>query len=441
MEIYIGERMSGKRIKLNRFVAGPSLKQMHATILSGDSMSSTPTVEVNTAVYVMGQNGNLLTESITADSSIYNVSYFERNYSVMHPNLVDYGIDLEVKPTDSYIMDMIQFGNYAFNLTNETSLGNKYDLLTNPTFGNQWFYRESREDSFINDAYYQEPHELAIYPSTGDLSGQLANGSDELSGVKSVINDISFNLSQETPDIVYGYVSEGQIFLYVKDQNTNSNTVYSLSGGLKNSLPFAYLMEQPLMHGINFGRDGIVYGYISGDITEEILDSNKFVYTPLISGDIEQTLYSPYANDEDEFEIYYNPFKLKNMYNYNWNCEYDRSREMLIGARDYLKVGKSQESLWLSYRYYRELPTHIQNFELIERVGGLYKYRPFEGHKSNIYSIRINNSGLNDDLSNNEEQLKIQHNLREIVEDTVRNVVKKIAPSSTQLWQIQWIGN
>ena len=417
-----------KRIKLNRMVAGPALKQMYGTILSGDSIPST---EIWSDVYIMGQDGNIETEPVTADSSIYNVGFFERNYSVRHPNLVEYGVDLEVKPTESDIMDMVQFGNFAFNLTNETSLGNRYDLLTTPTIGNQWYYSDDGINTYFVDDYYQEPHELAIYPSTGDL-GQLADGSDALSGVKYVVNNIAFNLSQETPDIVYGYLSGEQIIVYVKDQITNSNVVYSLSGGLNHSLPFAYLMEQPLTHSINFGRWGIVYGETSG--------SSAYAFTPLISSGVEQTLYSPYADSDDDFAIYYNPFKLKNMYNYNWNTEYFRPRLELTGARDYLKVGNTQETLWLSYRYYREDLTRVQEFELVERVGGLYKYRGFEGHKSNIYSIRINNSGLNEDLNNSSEQLEIQTNLREIIEDTVRNVVKKIAPASTQLWKIEWQG-
>ena len=94
----------------------------------------------------------------------------------------------------------------------------------------------------------------------------------------------------------------------------------------------------------------------------------------------------------------------------------------------------------MSYKYYREIPTTIQEFELVERIGGLYKYRPIEGHKSNIYSIRIFNSGLNEDMNNTPEQKEVQNKLKEIINETVRTVVKKIAPSSTQLWKIEWIG-
>lgn len=400
-----------KRIKLERLIAGPSVKEMYGSILTG---SVIPNTKIWSDVYVMGQQGNLLTSTtpITADSTLYNVGFFDREYSIKNPDLIDNGVELAVRPTDSDIVDMIQFGNYAFNLTNETTMGNRYALQTNP------------EDPY----YYLEPHEIAVYPTTADLSGELADGSDSLSGVATVISNISFNITPETPDIIYGIISGSSLVVYVKDLSGNSNTVYSLSGGIPNSLPFAYLMEQPLQYSINFGREGLVYGGVSG--------SDYFAYTPLVSSGTDD-LYSPYANGDDSFNIYYNPFKLKNMYNYNWNTEYNITQEELTGTRDYLKVGKSQEHLWLSYRYYREIPSSVQEFELIERIGGLYKYRPIEGHKSNIYSIRIFNSGLNEDLNNSE----IQANLREIIEETVSNVVKKIAPASTQLWKIEWSGN
>ena len=417
-------RVIKKRMKLNRMIAGPSVKEIYGTVFEGntedDGISIIPgalSSEVWKDVYVAGQQGNILTSpSVTADSTLYNVGFFNRNYSVRHPDLVLNGVEIGVKPTNSDIMDIIQFGDYAFNMTNETTMGTSYSLSTN----------------WAPYSYTLDKHEIAIYPTTGDLSGQLANGSDALSGVKSTISNISFNITQERPDMVYGYLVGNQIVLYVKDFISGSNTVYSPSGGIPNSLPFTYLLEQPLMHSISFGREGMVYGGVSG--------LGEFAYTPIISAGIDQTLYSPYAEEDEGFKIYYNPFKLKNMYNYNWNCEYDINRKMMTGIRDYLKVGRTQEHLWLSYKYYRETTSKVQEFDLVERVGGLYKYKQVEGHKSNIYSLRIFNSGLNEDLNNDDQQKEVQQNLRDIIEETVQNVVKKIAPASTQLWKIDWIG-
>ena len=425
METYYGEFIMAKRMKLKRIVAGESTKQIYGTILSGSNINNI-NLEIWSDVYIAGQEGNLFstTQPLTADETLYNVGYFDRQYSIQNPN-INNGCDLKVNPTDSDIMDMIQFGDYAFNLTNETSLGTEYNLMTTQTIGNSWYYN-------THDEVYKEPHEIAIYPTTGDLSGQLADGSDELSGVAQTIKYLPFNITPERPDIVFGYMSGGELFVYVKDLSANSDTVYSLSGGLLNSLPFTYLMEQSLNNSLTFGRDGFAYGGVSG--------SNLFVYSPLVSGGTADEVYSPYPEDANKFEIYYNPFKLKNMYNYNWNCEYDAEIDEMKGARDYLKVGKSQEHLWLSYKYYRDYPTSVQEFELVERVGGLYKYRPIEGHKSNIYSIRIFNSGLNEGLDNTDEQKVIQTNLRNIIDTTIRNVVKKIAPSSTQLWKVDWVG-
>ena len=297
MEIYHGEYVMAKRMKLNRLVAGESVKEIYGTVLSGSDFLHI-TQEVWSDIYVAGQQGNLFSsQPVTADSTLYNVGFFDRQYSIQNPDIVDNGCDLEVNPTDSDIMDIIQFGDYAFNLTNETSLGTEYNVMTTPTIINAWYYNN-------HDEVYREPHEIAVYPSTGMLSGQLADGSNELSGVYKTIKYLPFNITPERPDIVFGIVSGSTLTVYVKDLSANSDTVYSLSAGILNSLPFSYLMEQPLNNNLNFGRDGFAYGDLSG--------TELFLYSPLLSGTTD-TVYSPYPEDINEFEIYYNPFKLKNM--------------------------------------------------------------------------------------------------------------------------------
>jgi hypothetical protein len=189
-------------------------------------------------------------------------------------------------------------------------------------------------------------------------------------------------------------------------------------------------MEQPLNYSVKFNRAGLVYGDITGDIT--------VVYTPpsaTLTGT--NDLYSPYANEDDPNKIYVNPFQLKNMYDYNWQNRVDHNRQVITGIREYVRVGKTQNTIWLAYKYYVEgITPNVQSYELVERVKGLYKFRANDGHKSNIYSIRIKNSGLNELLTNSYVKTKI----RDIIEETVHTAVKKIAPSNTQLWKIMWEG-
>lgn len=378
-----------KRFKLNKYVAGVGMKEIHGSILSG---SITPNTFVKSDMYILGLKGVILTNPIiSADSTIYNIGLFEREYSVNNPDIYSNGSDLEVRATDADIIDTIQFGDFCFNLSNNTSEGTRYTLAENTS------------------SYYTEPHEVVTYtPGTSGDSIDL------------IINKINFNITDE--NLVYGLISGDNIILYVKD-NTNYE-VYSIPNR-PGSLPFNYLLEQPLLYNSKFAREGLVYGVLSG-IT-------GIAYTPFNSSNI---LYSPYADDVQENIIYMNPFRLKNMYNNNWQIEINRSDNSLSGMRNYTACGNTQNTIWLSYNYVREQYNVLQLYELVERIRGLYKYKGFEGHKSNIYSIRINNSGLNQSMTNDTVKTK----LREIIEQTVLNVVKKIAPAHTQLLDIQYTG-
>lgn len=57
-------------------------------------------------------------------------------------------------------------------------------------------------------------------------------------------------------------------------------------------------------------------------------------------------------------------------------------------------------------------------------------------HKSNIYSIRITDSGLNERIVD----LETRQTVQDSINTTIREMVKKAAPVDTQLWQIIWEG-
>ena len=209
----------------------------------------------------------------------------------------------------------------------------------------------------------------------------------------------------------------------------------NISGTLSaNPIQFNYMMEQPLTVPIYFPPAPKVFGYVDNPtssnfepITCYVLDLNTVLSASLISPDADYI-----SKGETE---YYNPFKLKNMYNYNWNMEITRP-DTLYGVRSYFKVGTCADKLWMSYKYYREIPTIVQEFENAERVAGLYKLVPYEGHKSNIYSLRVFNSGLNESISD----ITIRSDIQNIVEKSFIKAVKKMGMSSTQLWYIDWLG-
>lgn len=390
--------MAYKRLKLTRYIAGQACKQIMASVISGSTFSDA--IETRTDKYILGWKGNLVSDitAITSDGVIYNEGFFDRQYSVNHPDLYLSGYNQEVEPTASDIIDMVQFGDYSFNLTYPTAFGTSYATMMTPTV-TEW---------------YREPHDVVIYQPSAALSAT--------SEIQHVVNKINFNITTESPDLLYGIISGNTLIAYVPNVTLSGNTVYAATGIVEGSLPFNYLFEQPLNFNMRFSPFDLAYGIISEDT----------IYST--SANI---VYSPSANNDDDINrIYYNPFKLKNMYNYNWNTEVNLIDPTTInGMRVYLKVGKCGEQMWLTYKYYRETADPLQEYESAERVYGLYKLIPFEGHKSNIYSIRVYNSGLNDAINN----ITIKNKIKAIVEKSIIKAVKKIAPSNTQFWYIDWV--
>jgi len=398
-----------KRFKLNKYTAGPGTKQAMGTILSGnasDLMLSALPLTTN-SLYIAGWSGVISDgATITADTYLYAAELFGRRYSEENPDIVTDGVGLDMLPTDSPIQDIIQFGNYAFSLTDETISGTSYALETTPD----------------DDNWLTEPHQIVTY-----VSG-------EPGVIDKVIGNVNSGLIETST--AYGFWNGTEFELYVQ---TIDGPVYSYDADEedKKSLPFAYLMEQPLNTSVHFQSLKAAYG-ISGD-------AEMIMYTPQPGSGLDKwtpdsrinAFYSNEPLDPDDVnKIYFNPFKLKNMYNYNWNSEYNVDTEYLTAIRNYNKVGKSQQSIWLSYKYIREVGTIVQEFDLVERIKGLYKYRPKANHKSNIYSIEIADSGLNDAM----EDGAIKTKLRELVEHSIHKAVKKIAPASTQLWKIEYTG-
>tara|TARA_A100001011_G_scaffold318961_1_gene338871 strand:+ start:280 stop:3348 length:3069 start_codon:yes stop_codon:yes gene_type:complete len=76
-------------------------------------------------------------------------------------------------------------------------------------------------------------------------------------------------------------------------------------------------------------------------------------------------------------------------------------------------------------------------YDLAERIDGFYRYQTIPLHKSNLFSIRINNSRLNiDDTLSEDEKVKI----RKSVTNVVKDIVDKIKPVHTQLLNVEFTG-
>ena len=387
-----------KRFKLKKYCTGTAVKEFIGSINDVDTLEEI----ASDGLYVAGWKGNPKPdEMIYNDGWIYHEFVFDRRYRPQNPDIVEGGAGLDMKPPEGPVIDFQQFGDVCFNLTEETRVGTSFAKQTTP--------------SIPFEDYCCKKHEVVSYKP------------DEFGEVDLIFDKLSFNFGVD--NIVFGSVIDGELQIYM-DTVSEGGLVYSLNNDDIPGLPFAYLMEQPLNIPMNITDPKRVYGR---DGLPEI------VYSPNPgTGEDDNIVYTPDADIDDDIDkIYFNPFKLKNMYNYNWNMQVNRDNKELTGIRDYQKVGAAQGNLWLSYKYYGEDQYLIQNYNLVERIKGFYKYKSRANHKSNIYSIKIINSGLNNAMPDGPEK----EALRQLVYNSVKNAVKKIAPASTQLWKIEYVGD
>jgi hypothetical protein len=387
-----------KRFKLNKYVSSHATKQTMGTLFSGsasDIFSSNATKLTDSGLYIAGWFGTISHNStISADSYLYTEGLFDRRYSEENSDIVTNGVDLDVLPTASPIIDMIQFGDFAFDLTKETIDGTSYATRTTPEPSN----------------WVTEKQQLVTY-----VPGDPGT-------IDKIITNFDFQLANDT---YYGFLSGSDFSFFADPSGCLANEV---NPTYSTSLPFSFLFEQPLNSSVIFQSMQIAYGSPLGG-------NDYIMYTPLPNLS-HPPFYSTRLDDDDVNKIYFNPFKLKNMYNYNWNCEYNRSTLFLTGVRNYKKVGQTQNTVWLSYKYIRENSTIVQGFELVERIKGLFKYKTLANHKSNIFSLELRDSGLNESM----EDGPIKDKMRELIQQSILKAVKKIAPASTQLWKIIYTG-
>lgn len=109
------------------------------------------------------------------------------------------------------------------------------------------------------------------------------------------------------------------------------------------------------------------------------------------------------------------------------NCDYNIIPNELSNARAFIthKNNESQQT----YPYQK-----VESYNPVKSGYATY-------HKSNLFSIKIKNSGLNDAAAKNytEEQMKIASNLKKSIQNAMKKLVDSIAPANTQLFDTYFI--
>lgn len=185
--------------------------------------------------------------------------------------------------------------------------------------------------------------------------------------------------------------------------------------------------------------------------------------------------------DFDEGRLYGNSFKCKNP----WNLSYDISAKIedstftdvsgneilsqearIEDVRSYVDMRIGAGKPWLAYKVQnsysgsREITkTNNNNFaedlvtpvgvslsgsktdgvfayDHIERIAGIKRNIGSNSHKSNIFSVRIKDSGLNNSIDDETIRAQTQDGLDKVI----REVIERIKPAHTSLWKIDWQG-
>jgi len=172
----------------------------------------------------------------------------------------------------------------------------------------------------------------------------------------------------------------------------------------------------------------------------------------------------------DEGIMYMDAFELQNYADYKYDTDgfindVTNAPEITVqlsGCRDYDRVGTNETIIWVSYtvgtNYGNQdalttfpilsstqqsvLMTETTSttggaydYEYVERVAGVNKFGTND-HKSNIYSVEIKDSNLNESITDPD----LRRQVHMIVERAIREFAKKAAPAHTQLWKIVWKG-
>lgn len=265
-----------------------------------------------------------------------------------------------------------------------------------------------------------------------------------------------------------GFVEEQlSIMLHDKDTMANSNypnfidlsdeeNLYAVLTGLK----FNFLTKQPLnlnyydfdkghMWGNSFKLKNpynLEWGVdtsISEDLNTATTENHRTYNKIGLSDDIAWLSYN--VNDSfsgskvdyfnvtrDEYKVGYDPKCFRSI-----DLEGDPQGPL---TEDPMVYQMEQDTLYSDhYVPINERPNteDYMRYEHVERIQQSSRRTITErSHKSNIYSIRISGSGLNENITD----LEVRKTIQDSINTTIREMVKSAAPADTQLWQIIWDG-
>ncbi len=389
--------------------------------------------------------------------NMYDERLFERGY--YSPKVGSELIDLQVSVPKNKIISLTQFGNFCFSLTSHNG--------EDPSFKSKLSTTEEEPT---------EENSIIIYDSSKNTSKEQMEDSEFLDS--NIITKSIFSTENST---LYGVntstTANPEYILFVKDSSVSEEEYLAYTydqncGPIKKN----YILEDrmpPLSSNVSD-----LYGVEIGSGNINVFVNDASVASPT-------AYYKDYKNDASAILDYlFTP--TKNIYNNDWEVDLEdfhsdynhttSSEKRIKTIRRYSQIGENNSSMWLKYRVFSagmstlynmdeaELKTsptgeklvsqkmvdivpsvglninntttyyNLYEYEMVERIYGVNKFIYDGGHKSNIFSIEIENSGIKALVEDDRTKLK------PVIIESVKKFIKKITPVNTQIWKVSFTG-
>lgn len=472
------------RLKIDRFTTGKKSKmfQTNQGIFVGNIEDSYD----NFAINVVGDNRFCLKDGKTGSvlKNMYPIDELQKKSFVETSKPTETNTFLDVYSPSASLVKITQFNNVVQGLTNLTNLGISYQTY-NPT-------TSAKE-------YIQHKPVLAIYPPSGEIEAVSGNLEPRflLSGVYFNFMEempCEFDFYDYTTGVMYSnsmnmknsYDYKWDISGYVDTDN--------LSGTLDNTRYYTDLNsdgDRLIYNVYKLSRDYTSTDYTSGvsvsgtfdmDI-DNIIDYNTFddwdssLSAPSAFPDVTVTpnISSGFITQDDDTNCWiyavsggtvtmsksdvfttsglygidcyvtdYNGGNVELQYttttfaNVSSNGLHRFVVDIPTTGNKQLKFTTNGTDLSLKYIDVYKIPEQVMTYDFAERIDGLFRYSNVAKHKSNLFSIRIKNSRMNEEADRYSYTEK--DDVQKTINNIVRQIIEKITPIHTQLFSVDWTG-
>lgn len=334
----------------------------------------------------------------------------------------------------------------------------KFDTKDGDTFLGVLYPTDNSYEGF--KSYYALNSDIRgddmIGPS-GNFNGGICQYKDSIIGLKlETLNGIQTKIS----DTDYFPVDNG-LTIYKRRFNTLTTTEFeglSAEQFILSGMSFSHIHDMPT-NSITYDFDrGFMYStYFQ---TQNFLDNNYNM-----SGDIsisDETLsvdntrtYRKCGVSDDTLWVSWQP---DTTYSGSWAptilssvVRPEQTFDSNVAAYQFTSANTSGDPLWLyesvtNVQNYNEPPIMVglesgtstlksANYQFVEQIEGIVVETQV-GHKSNVFSIRINDAGINERISDDTLKKNVQDGFKTVI----RNLIDKIKPAHTTLWKIEFTG-